>query len=259
MNVKMTLTQKISMAAMLLAISFVLTIVSKTINMGNFFFVRFSFAPGIVVGASLLLGPFFGGLIGVLTDLLPALVYPTGAFNVFITLVYLLLGVCPYYLLKLLKGAPDWLLMALPIFVLIILEGVLAFLFYGTTLLDASFGEAAEWAKVLILVACFTVFPLLEILLIILSKRMKLTLSSSVSTSEMVCISCICELVIMVVLKALAFFLFYEFLAGGENAFSFSFIFSMLLVGAIPDVILMSFTSSFLIWLSEKIMKAGSR
>lgn len=259
MKEKMTLTQKISLAAMLLAISFVMTIVAKTVNMGNFFFVRFSLSPGIVVASSLLLGPFFGALIGVLTDLLPALVYPTGALNIFITLVYLLLGIAPYLLHKLLKKCPKWLLLALPIFVMVIVEVVLAFLFYGTELLNESFGEAASWAKIAILIGFLMVFLISEAILLILEKRKLPFLSSSVSLPEMACISCLCEMVIMVILKSLAFFLYYEFLGQGENPFSFSFIFSMLLVGAIPDIFLMTLTSSFILWSSEKIMKINGR
>lgn len=258
MNERMTLTQRISCAAMLLAISFVLTIVAKTVNMGNFFFVRFSFAPGIVVASSLLLGPFFGALIGVLTDLLPALIYPTGTLNIFITLVYLLLGICPWLLHKLLRKCPNWFLLTLPVIVLLVVEGLLAYLFYGTTLLDSSFGEAGSWAKIVILVGCFVIFALLELGFILVGKKNKSFLPSMISNREMMCISAICELLIMVILKALAFFLFYEFLAGGGNVFSFPFILSMLLVGAIPDVVLMWFTSSFILWSSEKIMKINA-
>lgn len=255
----MTLTQRISLAAMLLAISFVLTIVAKAVNMGNFFFVRFSFSPGIVVASSLLLGPFFGGLIGVLADLLPALVYPTGALNIFITVVYLTLGVCPYFLHRLFRKSPKWLLLALPVILALVGEGLMAYLFYGTTLLDESFGEAANWAKIAILTGYFVVFAIMEIVLIFIEKRSLSFLSSSVSLREMASISCLSEMVIMVILKSLAFFLYYELLAQGENPFSFSFIFSMLLVGALPDVVLMAFTSSFILYLSEKFLRSSIR
>lgn len=255
MKGKLTLTQRISFAAMLLAISFVLTIVAKTVNMGDFFFVRFSFAPGIVVASSLMLGPFFGGLIGIFTDLLPALVYPTGSINIFITFVYLLLGVCPYFFHKIFRKSPKWFFLFLPIIVFAIVEGGLAFLFYGTNLLDESFGESGKWAKIVILIGSCIVFCAIETILILLDKKKFSFLPSSIGMEEMVSISCFCELLIMVVLKSLAFFLYYEFLAGGENPFSFSFIFSMLMVGVIPDVLLMTFTSSFLLWLAERFMK----
>lgn len=255
MKEKMSITQKISLAAMLLAISFVLTIVAKTVNMGNFFFVRFSFSPGIVVASSLILGPFFGALIGALTDLLPALVYPTGTLNIFITLVYLILGIAPYFIHKVTKNLSKRGLIVVSIALGIIVEIGLAIFFYGTNVLDNTFGDAASWGKVTILIAAFLLLLGIAILPSILMKKERSFLPASISVGETTFICSICEIIIMVILKSLAFYVFYEFLATGENPFSFSFLLSMLLVAAIPEVVIMIFVVSLVIWIDERVIK----
>lgn len=251
----MNLTQKISLAAMLLAISFVLTIVAKTVSMGNFFFIRFSLSPGIVVASSLILGPFFGGLIGVFTDLLPAIVYPTGTLNIFITIVYLILGVVPYFIHKLTKHLSLKAMVWTSLGFTAIVEGLLIYFLYGTTVLDATFGDSASWGKITVLLVALAILVAIPFITIALSRKKFGFLPSSISLSETTFISTICEVFIMVILKSLAFFIFYEFIASGENPFSFSFLLSMLLVAAIPEIVIMVFTVSLVIWISEKSLK----
>lgn len=257
MDKSLKLTQKISLSGMLLAICFVVTIVAKTINMGNFFFVRLSFTPGIVVASSLIVGPFFGGLIGFLSDFLPALVYPTGTLNIFISLVYLLLGFLPYWLMKGIRKTNSLARVIIAAILLIATAVTLASLLYGTDLMDESLGDTIAWSKPLIVSLAGAVALLLIGLMIFFEKKKPNFMPSSCSLGEIGLLSIIMEVILMVVLKALAFYFFYEFLASGDNPFSFTFLLSMLLVFSLPEIILMALSLCICLSVNEKMLKIG--
>ena len=94
---KKTLTiRNITSAAVLTALSIISTIIFKLIPMGDLVFLRFSLTPSIIMFTSLVLGPFYGVVVGIVSDFIPAMVAATGAYNFFITIVYGILGVLPW-------------------------------------------------------------------------------------------------------------------------------------------------------------------
>lgn len=95
--------QKLPLAGIMLALVIIFTRVLAIQNIPIIPFVRVSFGPALIVFSSLFLGPVYGSLIGGLSDLLGIVLFPNALFpiNPFFILIYTLLGVLPWFLLKL--------------------------------------------------------------------------------------------------------------------------------------------------------------
>src|SRR5574344_1964022 len=102
MKAKYTITQKITFSAMLFVLAVFSTMVFKLVSIPGLGFVRFSLTPAIVIYASLSLGPLLAATVGIGGDLTSALIEPISnglggsSINILITIVYGLLGVCPW-------------------------------------------------------------------------------------------------------------------------------------------------------------------
>lgn len=104
MSKDLSTIQKITLAAMLIVTDFLGTRIPGLFQMGSVFsFNRLTVGPAIVIFSSLTLGPFFGALVGAGGDALGWILLgtQTGPLNIFITIMYGLLGVFPWLLEKL--------------------------------------------------------------------------------------------------------------------------------------------------------------
>jgi hypothetical protein len=263
MKAKFSLTQKITFAAMLLVLGVFSTMVFKYISIPGLGFVRFSLTPAIIIYSSLTLGPLYGAVVGVCSDLIPALVTPYGvstAINPLITIVYGLLGIMPWALEKLTKHfrsvlKKPWILYGL---LAAILAGV-AGIFYGTNLLDAGLGSNPILVKSILL----GVFALLDVGLGFglyftnkyFQKRI-LDLTDIPSPNEIAFISVICEIVLMVILKSLAFYVFYTWMNGGEFKPAFTYIFASLLFASSLNVLINTFAVSWMMIFTRRFIHA---
>lgn len=149
--------QKMSFAAMLLALSAVFTVISKAVSIPGVRFATISLAPSVTMFASIILGPFYGLLVGVGGDLI-GLAYNTGVYNFFYTIIAGLYGVLPYLLLFLTKHFRKSL--KAPYFIYAMLGIILIILvcfMYGTDIFDQdnAMGDKAYWLKPLCLSLCF--------------------------------------------------------------------------------------------------------
>lgn len=103
---KMTLLYKISYSALFIALGIIL---SRFVSIPALFglpFLKISFAPSIVMFSSFYLGPVFGLIVGLLVDILGALMFPTGAFNPLFSIAAGLTGLIPflaYYVISKIK------------------------------------------------------------------------------------------------------------------------------------------------------------
>lgn len=152
--------QKMTMAAMLIALAGVFTILSKVISIPGLRALSPNLAPVITMFGSMTLGPFYGIFIGVAGDLI-GLLYPTGAYNFFYTLIAGLYGLLPW-LISLLNR-----LIRKKVPFSYILYGALALIFvllvvgmYATGMFDYYFerdlGEGAgNWLKPVLLSVVF--------------------------------------------------------------------------------------------------------
>lgn len=95
---------KITLSALFIALTIV---VSKFIPISNVFslpFLRISLGPTLLIFASILLGPFYGAITGLLSDLIGFIFDTTGyGYNPLFSLTYLLYGLIPGLLVYLLK------------------------------------------------------------------------------------------------------------------------------------------------------------
>ena len=93
---KMTILHKISYSALFIALGVIL---SRLVSIPALFglpFLKVSFAPSIVMFSSFYLGPIFGLIVGTFTDILGAIIFPTGPFNPLYTIAGSLTGLIPY-------------------------------------------------------------------------------------------------------------------------------------------------------------------
>ena len=244
MSKRFSSVEKITLAAMLLAISVALGTISKFIQIPHLSFLTFSFTPTIVVFASLCLGPLYGAIVGGLADLLPAFFYPTGAYNFLLTIVFILLGIIPWCLekmTKLIRGKINF----LPLVIVFIL-GILAleiYFFYGTDLLDKRLAYFGEYIKVIFIV--LSVFmDSLAIVGIVFSERYYLKRNDDFEglplPSEISFISIINEVTLLVFFKGLAYYLYFIVISSTAYRVDYWVIVSMLFIGAPLDVLLMN-------------------
>lgn len=109
-------TRKLTVCALLAALGAVLGIVSlplPAVSAGGY-----SLKVGItvlpVILAAVLYGPVYGGMVGAIADLLPALLFPKGPFVIWFTLIGALFGVIPgLFFLKNQAPKPKRLLLAI--------------------------------------------------------------------------------------------------------------------------------------------------
>ncbi len=96
-------TEKVAYAAMLLTLYVVLTRLVGLFQPAPIFsFNRLGFGIPLIIFSSIVLGPFYGALVGVAGDALGWVLLGswTGPFNVFISVFYAIVGIAPYFLLK---------------------------------------------------------------------------------------------------------------------------------------------------------------
>lgn len=100
---RMNILYKMSIAALLIAIA---TILSRFLSIPYMFglpFLKLSFAPSIVTFASFYLGPIFGLIVGLGSDLIGALAFPQGEFNILFSISPSLGGLMPYLIYRFVK------------------------------------------------------------------------------------------------------------------------------------------------------------
>ena len=254
---KLSMVQRISFSAIMLAFGIVSTMVFKMIPMGSFSFLRFSLTPSIVLFSSLTLGPFFGAVVGVFSDLVPAFILSQGAYNPFLSLAYLLLGVVPYFLYRFVSKRQKvfssfWSVLSL--FVLFFLLLVLAF--YCNPSLDSAFGENGVWLKPLILGITAVLDVALLALLWLLNKtkgKDPLRSEEGENVFTFAFVAGLSEFVLMTTLKSLAFYLFFLINGGGSSPFSYWYLFSMLVLGTAPSSFIDTYFLSFMIPFSKRL------
>ena len=95
---------KITLSALFIALTIVASKFLPISNVFNLPFLRISLGPTLLIFASILLGPFYGALTGLLSDLVGFIFDTTGyAYNPLFSLTYLLYGLLPGLLVYLLQ------------------------------------------------------------------------------------------------------------------------------------------------------------
>lgn len=253
--------RKMTFGAALIAIAVVFTLLAKLVAINALPFFRISLTPAVTVFASLALGPIYGALVGVLGDLVPAFLLPTGTmdYNFFLSIVYALLGIFPWAFFQLQKKARSF--FSSPWFSL----GGMAVLFLGLCLVVSlsdildSFGEYARWAGLGFVLGTFLLSVLSFCLIWKFSpKPSALGDGRLPSPWETTAMSFLAEAIIMDALKALAFYLFYSMMGGTFGDESYVFFYASLLIGSPINFLVLSLATSAMVKAWSLILSSHS-
>ena len=264
MNERYSRIQKMSLAAMLLALAGVFTIISKVASVPGIRFASVNLAPAFTMFASLTLGPGYGVLVGVGSDLI-GLSYSTGVYNFFYTIIAGLYGVLPWLFVFLTKHFRKTLKFPYVIYaILLIIVCVLAGVFYGTDIFDQSnaMGENAYWLKPLVLVGAIVLSVGLGVGLYFTNRHFEKGFgqeSGIPSPNEIALICLVVELILGVFGKSLALTYYFEVLAAPGATFlntAYPYLLAFVLVMLPIDVIVYTFVISWLSIYYHKFSRA---
>ncbi len=268
MNKSLSVTQKITLTAMLLVLDIVATHIIRTPMLGNLPFIRLSLGPAVVMYASLLLGPFYGAIVGGAGDLLGILIFSgiEGQINFLLTVVYTLLGILPWALEKATRHFRESLQKPYFLFGAVLLLLVfLACLFYAfpatKDYFANGFGTIAAWIEPLIL-ALTALFDIAAFFGLFFTNRFfeknKGELDGLPSPYETAMIAFLIEISLMMCLKPLAFYLFYNFLSSSAFPISYGALFSCMFVFGGLNIVLNAFIVYWLLVFTKKYLIRGS-
>ena len=239
--------RKMTFGAALIAIAVVFTFLAKLLTINALPFFRISLTPAVTVFSSIALGPVYGALVGVLGDLIPAFLLPTGTmdYNFFLSIVYALLGIFPWLFFQLEKKARPF--FSTPWVSL----GGMALLFLGLCLVVAltdvlsPFGEDARWVGLGFVLGTFLLSVLSFLLVWRLSPPSSLSRDRRLpSLWETTSLSFLSEAIILDALKALAFYLFYSMMGGTMGDESYLFYYASLLLASPINFLVLSLATS---------------
>ena len=251
--------KKVAYAAMILCFYIVSTRLLGLAQAGPIFsFNRLGIGTALIMYTSLALGPFYGALVGVAGDALGWVLLGqwTGAFNVFLSVYYALVGVLPWLLTKLLGGKLRG-KVAIGSFFAAYAALFIAFLclLWFTELFN---GRAVKWgfeatgAKAFVTVLCSVFFVGSVLGLLLLQKKRK-ELGDELGEISILCLAV--ELV-TIFLKPLAFFLYCLVFLGERIdvawGVSYSTLVMLAIVFAFVDLVINVAMLRLLLWLHRK-------
>ena len=252
--------QKITLSAFLMVLATLATIFAKLSGIPFLRFVQVSFAPAVIMFGSLALGPLYGAIIGGGSDLLGALLYPTGVFNPFYTVMAILWGILPWCLLFLTKRWRRAMRFPIAIYVvLLLLLGALAFGFYGTDYFDSRLGDTAVWAKPLILSIIAALDIGISIGLYFTNRYFQksiLDYPDIPSPNEVSLIATVCEIALGIFANAGALYFYFHVLAGRPSTLSYFTIALCLVVTTSVNILVNSFLLSWLLIFARRFGNA---
>lgn len=169
-NDRMSLVQKITLSGLFIALTTILQKVIAINYVGALPFLRVTFGGcSLIIYSSIVLGPFWGLLIGASSDLLGYLIFDpkTGGLLPQITFIYALLGFASYFiykLIKLIKNKKALLITEYSVYVL---------LFIGATLFLELYPDIQLWERISFPIIIFALLIILIICNIFISKHFK--------------------------------------------------------------------------------------
>ena len=197
--------QKITLSALLLALTIILTRMTPLQNFPLIPWVRISLGPALIIFASILLGPIYGAIVGAGSDILGIVLFPNSlgyGINPLFTLVYGLLGVLPwliYFLMKRVKNpyiSPICLGSAM-----ILLFAFLAIFIFNSSIIAENYSFEL-WHKILIVSIAFVLMIATTIALIFINKYYHKKYGDIFSPYKIAFVSLISEILLMLLLNS---------------------------------------------------------
>lgn len=247
---KLDAVYKISISGLVLALVIICTRFLSIQNIPFIPFVRISLGPALIIFSSIFLGPIYGGIIGGASDILGIILVPNAlgySINPWISLVYLLLGVAPYFLFKLFKKVKNDKIIFI-IFTSILLAIWVFILIYGLTHDSISNHTFTLYEKIIVFVVSFILLGLTDLFIILLKRKHKDNATTFMNVSFTCLIS---EIVILMILNSLVKAYFFEV--------DFWIIFFAQAVIIFINVPLNAFVVTYLLRLTNKIFNKENK
>lgn len=262
MKIRYSSIQKIVLAAMMLALATLATVIAKMVSIPMFRFASVSFAPALIMFSSLAFGPLYGAIVGAGSDVLGAFILPTGAYNPIYTVIAALWGILPWLLLFLTKRWRSAFRCPIAIYIsLVLLLSLLAVGFYATDYFS-SFGENGIWLKPLILSVLFLIDVGLCIALHFTNVHFQtqiLDYTDIPSPNEVSLIATLLQIVLGIFATAGALTFYFFILGNGSFPAGLSFWIIALLLSALstPNILVNSFLVSWLLIFARRFGRLG--
>ena len=241
---KLSPVVKISLSGLILALVIIFTRFLSIQNIPILPFVRISIGPALIIFASILLGPIYGGIIGGASDILGIFLVPNAlgySINPWFTLVYTGLGILPwciYKLVKLIKNDK----ISLFVVIAILLALWLFVVIYGsfqTKLLD---NEFTLGLKILIFVISFLMIAGTAIIIVLIKHHYD---NEVLSVYNIAILSIIVEVIVMLIANSFAKSVFF--------GIEFKIVFFMQAIIFFVDIPMNTILISYLLKLANKV------
>ena len=241
---KLSPVVKISLSGLILALVIIFTRFLSIQNIPILPFVRISIGPALIIFASILLGPIYGGIIGGASDILGIFLVPNAlgySINPWFTLVYTGLGILPwciYKLVKLIKNDK----ISLFVVIAILLALWLFVVIYGsfqTKLLD---NEFTLGLKILIFVISFLMIAGTAIIIVLIKHHYD---NEVLSVYNIAILSIIVEVIVMLIANSFAKSVFF--------GIEFKIVFFMQAIIFFFDIPMNTILISYLLKLANKV------
>lgn len=235
---KMHPAKKVAIAGILLSLNIILNRLVGLAQVGPLFsWARIAPGTSIVLFASILLGPFYGAVVGVAGDALGWLILGqwTGTFNFFLSIYYAIVGIAPYFVIKLLKKGGNGSLakvISISAFLALFLTAILAIWFspsFATLFARANFNDLAAKIVITVIVLIGAVVTALSLFLMKKKEGDNAKYIAGVNLDMTFAVSIINE-VIACLLKPLAFIAFYSLVLGNDFTATTGFDYGSLVV-----------------------------
>jgi len=174
---------KITLAALFIALTVICQKVLAVNNLPFAPFLRVSFGgPALIIFASIILGPFYGALVGAGSDLLGMLVLDPNPWFFQITLWYTVLGFCSYFVFNFFRDVKTSkkLILFEIIFITLLLIGISVLIWITNSFVMYSTTYNIElWQKILLQTCLLVFYTIILLVIFVLNKRIKNPLCDS--------------------------------------------------------------------------------
>lgn len=202
---KISQVQKITISALLLALTIILTRITPLQNIAMFPWMRISLGPALIIFSSILCGPLYGAIVGAGSDILGILLVPNAlgySINPLFTLVYGLLGVLPWLLYWLVKKIKNLQISFICLgSAMILLFALLVVLMFVSPIIDANYNFEL-YQKFIIVGVAFLLLAATLIGLIFVNRYFVKRYGQNFSIYKIAFVCLISEVLLMLILNS---------------------------------------------------------
>lgn len=214
---KNNVVRQITLSALILALTIICTRVLSIQNIPIVPFVRISIGPALIIFASIFLGPVSGIIVGAASDILGIVLFPNAlgySINPLFTVVYGLLGLCPFFIFKgakmLKKNSINFCIISAILGSLCIFTTIFMLLNNSIVLFGKTY-EFLAWHKALIISLSWVLSIASVLVIYFIDKHLKKKYGEDIADVYPIAVACILsELFVMLILNSIVKVMFFE-------------------------------------------------